>query len=107
MEKNNKTGRLQIPAGTMESKYPPKNAENRLKENRFGTLVRKNRLLWQRRENTVNKETAEEIERKREFQRVENKIRNLPKPDKYNRRKTALKLRHRGLPSHPIPIIQL
>ena len=31
---------------------------------------RRNKLLWQRMENTVNKKTTEEIERRREFDKV-------------------------------------
>ena len=55
-------------------------------------LWQRNKLLRQRPENTANKETAE-IERKREFHRVMNKIRPLPKsieagPSTSNTRKT-------------------
>ena len=37
--------------------------------------------MWQRMENTINRETTQEIERKREFHGVIGKIRKLPKPN--------------------------
>ena len=41
---------------------------------------RKNKLLWKKKQSTVSRETTDKIERKRKFQRVREKIRNLPEP---------------------------
>ena len=59
---------------------PPKTQIAEQKKIEVELWQRRNKLLWQRMEGIVNTETQEEIERKREFHRVINKIRNLQKP---------------------------
>ena len=48
-------------------------------------MAKENKLLRKKKESTVNRKTKEEIARKREFHRVIDKIRNLPKPNEANR----------------------
>ena len=54
---------------------------------------RRNKFLWQRMQRMeviVNTETQEEIERKREFHRVINRIRKRPKPNELGQRTSRL-----------------
>ena len=44
MERYNKTGRLQKHEGTMKAIQSPKNAKNRRKEDRSGTLAKKKQV---------------------------------------------------------------
>ena len=66
----------------MEAVQSPKNAKSPTKEDRSGTLTKKKQITLAKNEKkTVNRETTEEIERKREFHRVIDKIINLPTPN--------------------------
>ena len=64
MERDSEFKRLLIHTRTMEMIQPPRTLKAEQKKIEVDHWQRKNQLLWKRLENTLNKETTEEIERK-------------------------------------------
>ena len=69
----------------MKTIEPPRTLTADHKKIKVELWQRRNNSLGQRMEITVNKETTEESDSKREFHSVINKIRNLPKPNEAGR----------------------
>ena len=73
-----KPGDYRFFQGQWRKYNPPRTERSELKRIEMELWQRRNRILWQRMERS-NQETQEETERKREFHRVIDKIRNLQK----------------------------
>ena len=79
-KKVTKPGDNRYTQGQWKRYNPPRIFKAEQKKIEIELWQRRNKLLWRRMER-MNKETQEEIERKREFHRVMHKIRNLQKPN--------------------------
>ena len=75
-----KPGDYRYTQGQWKGYNPPRTLRAEQKKIEIELWQKKNKLLWRRMEG-MSKETQEEIERKREFHRVIDKIRNIQKPN--------------------------
>ena len=75
-----KPGDYRFTQGQWRKYAPPRTLRAELKRIEVDLWQRRNKLIWQKMEKN-SKETPEEVARKKEFHRVIEKIRNLPKRD--------------------------
>ena len=75
-----KPGDYRLTQGQWRKYAPPRTLRAELKRIEVDLWQRKNRLIWQKMEKN-NKDAPEEVPRKKEFHRVIEKIRKLPKQD--------------------------
>ena len=84
-----KPGHYCYTQGQWKRYNPPRTLKAEQKKIEIELWQKKNKLLWRRMEG-MSQETQEEIERKREFHRVIDKIRNLQKPNETGQRTSRL-----------------